>query len=188
MDKRNSGLRSIALFLPLFNIPGSQAIFKSSAEVINFVSEDWEWLNEAELESLDGCSCWSPGSPPESEDSDSDQKSDSHSQLSSMPAKQMKTHRKHTLEQKRAMRRERRKKLRRAKANAKGKSESQKVVGTNEAVLYKKMARHYWDRWQWELQKRKEAIRNQDCCHTTTVSVPQLDPSLLLNPMVVTFT
>ena len=67
-------------------------------------------------------------------------KLDSHSEQSFMPGKQMKTHRKHTLEQKRAIRRERRKRLRRAKANAKKKCGSQKIDGTNEAVLYKKMA------------------------------------------------
>lgn len=30
---------------------------------------------------------------------------------------------------------------------------------TKEVCLYKNMARSYWERWQWELQKRKEAVR-----------------------------
>ena len=30
-----------------------------------------------------------------------------------------------------------------------------------EALLYKNMARSYWERWQWELHKRKEAIKEQ---------------------------
>ena len=30
-----------------------------------------------------------------------------------------------------------------------------------EAGLYKNMARTYWDRWQWELQKRRECLREQ---------------------------
>ena len=30
-----------------------------------------------------------------------------------------------------------------------------------EVIRYKSMARSYWDRWQWELQKRKEAHRDQ---------------------------
>lgn len=30
-----------------------------------------------------------------------------------------------------------------------------------EALLYKNMARSYWERWQWELQKRKEAVKEQ---------------------------
>ena len=31
----------------------------------------------------------------------------------------------------------------------------------SEASLYKNMARTYWDRWQWELHKRKEAMTEQ---------------------------
>lgn len=30
-----------------------------------------------------------------------------------------------------------------------------------EALLYKNTARSYWEQWQWELHKRKEAIKEQ---------------------------
>jgi len=52
--------------------------------------------------------------------------------------------------------------------------------------LYKSMARTYWDRWQWELQKRKEAMqelrtggqRRQPESHGSLLPVVhEIDPS-----------
>lgn len=61
------------------------------------------------------------------------------------------------------------------------------------ALLYKSMARTYWDRWQWELQKRKEAMqelrtggqRRQPESHGSLLpAVHQIDPSHLTDPVI----
>ena len=84
-----------------------------------------------------------------------------------------KTSRKNTVEEIRKMRngRKRRKRLDRnqhfkCKSMAglkqeliKERTESSKRQ--KEALRYKNMARSYWERWQWELHKRKEAIKEQ---------------------------
>lgn len=104
---------------------------------------------------------------------------------------QYKRSRKNTAEEKRLMRRERQRRQRKtAKLNKRR---------TDEVLLYKHMARTFWDRWQWELQKRKEAVQEQLLlrrgsaynCKSATYQVQssksshhlrEIDPSHLANP------
>ena len=62
-----------------------------------------------------------------------------------------------------------------------------------EALLYKRMARTFWDQWQWELQKRKELMQQQLGvqrliqklpCTQDKESFHEIDESLLLDPLV----
>ena len=78
-----------------------------------------------------------------------------------------------TTEQKKRMRNERKKRKRkthRCQAMAEStailkfdlhKEQEQCKRFKAEAGLYKNMARTYWDRWQWELQKRRECLLEQ---------------------------
>lgn len=78
-----------------------------------------------------------------------------------------------TTEQKKRMRNERKKRKRKAhrcQAMAENtailkfdlhKEQEQCKRLKAEAGLYKNMARTYWDRWQWELQKRRECLYEQ---------------------------
>lgn len=98
------------------------------------------------------------------------------------------TRRKHTREQKRSMLRERKKRKRRTRAAIKKVKEIQKqndaATGlSRDVILYKQMARHHWDRWQWELQRHKEAAQinmPRDQIHST--GLHEIDPALLRNP------
>ena len=69
---------------------------------------------------------------------------------------------------------------------------------TDEVLLYKHMARTFWDRWQWELQKRKEAVQEQlllrrgsaykSAAYQVQASksshhLREIDPSRLANPI-----
>ncbi len=55
--------------------------------------------------------------------------------------------------------------------------------------VYKSMSRTYWERWRWELQKRKEAMketmlaqrrhRTQSTC--PQLAIQQIDPSMLVD-------
>lgn len=49
-------------------------------------------------------------------------------------------------------------------------------------ILYKQMARDYWDRWQWELHRRKEEM-NKKASINTSKSLHQIDPAHLSNPL-----
>ena len=58
------------------------------------------------------------------------------------------------------------------------------------AILYKRMSRSYWERWNWELQKRKEAMALEFKRAFNSASVPQhssaefheIDPATLSDP------
>ena len=60
-------------------------------------------------------------------------------------------------------------------------------------LLYKSMARTFWDRWQWELQKRKEAMqelrtggqqRQPESHGSLLPAVHEIDPSHLTDPVI----
>ena len=138
-----------------------------------------------EIDSRSDSTFGSPGSPPptptESLLSEITEETPCDSQL--VFAKQK---RKHTLEQKRSMRRERKKKKRRTRAAIQKVKELKKqndaATGpSRDVILYKQMARHHWDRWQWELQKRKEAAQiNREQIHTA--GLHEINPAFLSNP------
>ena len=134
-------------------------------------------------DSSDSETLGSPGSPPSSP---------SESLLSEneeVPRgnKLVPTRREHTLHQKRSMKRDRKKRKRRVRAAIKKAKKLQKqndaAAGpSHDVVLYKQMARHYWDRWQWELQRSKQAFRaNTD--QVRTVGLHEIDPAFLMNPV-----
>ena len=57
-------------------------------------------------------------------------------------------------------------------------------------VLYKKMSKCYWERWHWELQKRKEALeqlqkkaRNSISSQVNEMWLHEISPSLLTDPV-----
>lgn len=124
----------------------------------------------------------SPGSPPsspsESRLSENDEEVPRGSKLVS-------TRRKHTLDQKQSMRRDRKKRKRQVRAAIKKAKELHKqnaAAGpSHDVVLYRQMARHYWDRWQWELQKSKEAVR-ANTEQVQTVGLHEIEPAFLMNP------
>lgn len=122
-----------------------------------------------------------PPTPSESFTTGSTEKAPNDSQMVS--AKQ----RRHTLEQKRSMKRERKKRKRQTRAAIKKAKELQKqndaVTGSSrEVVLYKQMARHYWDRWQWELQKYKKEVQLNKEQASYTKGLHEIDPVFLTNP------
>ena len=43
------------------------------------------------------------------------------------------------------------------------------------------MARHYWDRWQWELQKQKEATQHKKDKVCMSPGLHEIDPLYLMN-------
>ena len=49
------------------------------------------------------------------------------------------------------------------------------------AIMYKQMARDYWDRWQWEMRQRKEEIGRRQALQSK--SLHQIDPSQLSDPI-----
>ena len=52
----------------------------------------------------------------------------------------------------------------------------------SEAGLYKRIARTYWDRWQWELQKRKLPASAQQ--PTKLFQLHKIDPNDLNDPVI----
>lgn len=50
---------------------------------------------------------------------------------------------------------------------------------SREVILYKQMARHYWDRWQWELQKHKTAMAQ---LNKEANGLHEINPVSLTNP------
>jgi len=103
----------------------------------------------------DGCSS---SIPPISETSD-DELSTATASASDC-SKRVRYARKNTIYEKQRMRREAKQRKRLCLAAEKLQEERQRVEKQKTStLLYKSMARTYWDRWQWELQKRKEAMQ-----------------------------
>ena len=50
---------------------------------------------------------------------------------------------------------------------------------SREVILYKQMARHYWDRGQWELQKHKTAMAQ---LNKEANGLHEINPVSLTNP------
>ena len=136
-------------------------------------------------ECADDCSLWTPGSPPSTgSESGSD---------SCMPKRTVKQSRLNTEEEKRKMRRERKKrkrkmnrKRRRVTVQAKEVQEQHDSEHKRELVLYKQMARDYWDRWQWEMRQRKEEMAKKHATRSATKrdsTLHQIDPAQLCDPI-----
>lgn len=51
----------------------------------------------------------------------------------------------------------------------------------NKMQMYKNMSRSYWERWRWELQKRKEllGIEHSECLHGSKKTVLYVNPAML---------
>lgn len=128
----------------------------------------------------------SPGSPPPTPTELSSSEMIEEASSNNLQLVSTKHRRKHTPEQKRSMKRERKKRKRQKRAAIRKIKELQKqneaATGpSRDVMLYKQMARHYWDRWQWELQKHKEAAQlNREKIHTN--GLHEIDPALLTNP------
>lgn len=96
-----------------------------------------------------------------------------------------------TLEEKRKMRSRRKQKRKKERAQQRKKTEELAAQTTK----YKCMARSFWDRWQWELMKRREAMQEQLKLRTyckyksfcpkvsPTIHVHQIDLDQLLDPV-----
>ena len=117
-----------------------------------------------------------------------------------------KNYRPNTIEQKKKMRNERKKRRKAEKRKAMAESSTSAATSIeqdlhhekeqskrfkSEASLYKNMARTYWDRWQWDLQKRKEAMAEHMQSRLCKKSQPQvipcvheIDPNDLKDPIV----
>lgn len=107
-------------------------------------------------------------------------------------------HRENTDEEKRRMRNARKKRLRRQKRHDKSikclKSRlvtAQEKAQGNETriIVLKRMTRTFWERWRWELEKRKEAMtmagltaRQFHSQRTTVVHLQEIDSSMLMDP------
>lgn len=110
--------------------------------------------------------------------------------------------RRNTLQEKRRMRAERKKRKRHMRAFTRQESklaaklktdidnkQSQLEATQNKMQMYKNMARTYWERWRWESQKRKESVvphvyhrqPSQHCPATDTMLPPQINSAMLNN-------
>ena len=108
------------------------------------------------------------------------------------PEEVVQTGRKNTVEEKRRMRnaRKRRKRARKQqvkdlhaevdKANKKFKESSDKVT------MYKQMSRSFWERWQWELNQRKQDVIARRIgtapANAKVNSLQEIDPGMLTDP------
>ena len=116
-----------------------------------------------------------PGSPPSTPSDDTTKSTTSNNQgYQNLGPKKS---RRNTVQEKRAMRRERKKKRKMKKSRL-----AKDLV--RDMRLYKIMARDYWDRWQWEMQKRKEEMRLRTIAprHASN-SLHEIDPSQLSDPI-----
>lgn len=105
-----------------------------------------------------------------------------------------------TIEQKRKMRNLRKKRMRKNGTRQQLKQKVSSLKGELKAVkqnlkegehkitVLRSMSRTYWERWRWELEKRKEAIlmksRVSSRVHSLHPVVHEIDPSLLTDPVV----
>lgn len=100
----------------------------------------------------------------------------------------VKKSRENTKEEKRRMNKKRKKKLVRLKKLAASEdmrktlaSETKlKESAQRESAKYKSMSRTYWERWRWELEKRKESFSPH---HFSDQGIQHIDPDLLSDPI-----
>lgn len=98
--------------------------------------------------------------------------------------------RRNTLQEKRKMRNERKKRKRKLTAEVQFETKL-RVDAERKVVLYKNMSRSYWERWRWELQQRKDLMLQERgayhklCGHKTSdkVKVLEIDPTMLKDPV-----
>ena len=65
-----------------------------------------------------------------------------------------------------------------------------RAEATKKAALYHKMSRSLWERWRWELQQRKEAMKREKMLLSgakgvktrQTLTIHEIDPQRLTNP------
>lgn len=146
------------------------------------------------------------GSPPSTPSDDSATSVQGEQRIINPVAKRQS--RPNTIDEKRAMRKERKKRLRRkirkfkvakltphamrqqqttksqqhnSDTNACTHEQKDLDLASRDTILYKQMAHDYWDRWQWEVCQRKKEKRER--CVAKSKSVHQIDPSHLLNPI-----
>ena len=132
-----------------------------------------------------------PGSPPPTpSDSIMSESTNQEEDNGRIPSSHnRKRSRSNTVSEKRAMRRKRRKrrrKMKKQKESKKNDSQHQSDPESNalvrDIILYKQMARDYWDRWQWEMHRRKEEMNKKGSINTSK-SMHQIDPAQLSNPL-----
>lgn len=98
--------------------------------------------------------------------------------------------RENTKEEKRRMRAKRKKKLRklRKQNNVKKCLQTEKALrecAQKESAKYKSMARTFWERWRWELQKRSDSVSYTSSQGTRTQAIMHnINPDLLNDPMI----
>ena len=140
-----------------------------------------------------------PGSPPPTpSDSIMSESTNQQEDNSRIPSSHnQKRSRSNTVSEKRAMRRERRKRRRKMKMIKRKKksknikkqdiqqqSDPKSNALVRDMILYKQMARDYWDRWQWEMHRRKEEMsKKASKSINTSKSLHQIDPSQLSDPI-----
>ena len=115
----------------------------------------------------------------------------------SLPSNQPRLHQANTIEEKRKMRNSRKKRLRCTRNQAKSikrlKStlEATKLkVQDNESKItaLRRMTRTFWERWRWELEKRKEAMimtrraGQLQLQQNTHLHIPEIESSMLSDP------
>lgn len=109
-------------------------------------------------------------------------------------SKRMKLSRNNTAEEKKRMRNSRKKRKRSKKRNCllKAVVDEQELRKQSETKVlhYRSMARSYWERWQWELRQRREAmmlVRSTSLSPANSTSqvtkVHEIDPTLLHDPV-----
>lgn len=111
-------------------------------------------------------------------------------------AKYIKLSRRNTVKEKCRMRNERRKRKRQRRRKKTEKKfetlqesiEQEKLMrlrAEKKVMIYRNMSRSYWERWNWELQKRKEAIAStpgttRNSCHSAILH--EIEPTMLKDP------
>ena len=98
-----------------------------------------------------------------------------------------------TLEEKRRMRSSRKKRRRsRVKVLEEKlcKEKAWRTEATKKLALYQGMSKSFWERWQWELQERRESMKREKVLLSSTggvktcrvLKLPEIEPQLLCNP------
>ena len=101
-----------------------------------------------------------------------------------------KKRKKNTIEEKRKMRGRRKKERRRKKMEQQKKHKEAVQDSLSKVGTYRRMAHSFWERWQWELMKRRDSVESSKSSvgslptKTAHAYPPEIDPIQLTDPVV----
>lgn len=110
-----------------------------------------------------------------------------------MAEQEGRTSRPNTLDEKRRMRNDRKRRRRSRTKVLEAQLQHERALRSDsdkKVIFYRNMSRSYWERWQWELQRRKEILARERAisrgcqgkdAHRAPI-IHEIDPELLHNP------